>query len=170
MARDESFWTEFEIDYDGTEYPVAIYPTEAAAVDRGMFRGRKAVYEMPFVPFADDARFFLLTSSKAPRRRRSWLDVPSGDADVEFFDSAPERLTREAALAEVARLNAATNGDEWWFAVEIGEPLTHRLNSTMFLRAGQCGELRTSTFTPIRIVRPTKDERQRYVIPAGANC
>lgn len=171
MAREAtSYWAAFDILDDGTEYPTGAHPTEAAARE-GLFGDDQEVYEMPFAPAADDARFFTLNSLDAPDIRSSWVDVPAGDADGDFVDETPERLTRAAAFELVAKLNREAHGEYtdsdrggWWFVVELGRPLSHKLNSTTGLRVGQCGELRTSLFTPIRIVRPTKEECQRYAI------
>ena len=111
------------------------------------------------------------------RDPRSFVDVsPNGELLAEYYLDDSDKLTRDAGLQAVAEVNRAAleqrsdsgrgvDGCRWSALVELGQSPCHVM-AAIQVDAGDVGVARTYQDVPVRLLRPTAEERGRFPMPA----
>lgn len=122
--------------------------------------------------FPGGDRFHEVALDVLPRefQPRFPLDLP---VDVDIFDhwqiTGEELFGREDVLEEVVRLNREllpwsipTNGVTWYAVVEVGDKIEYPTSAFFHVECGGLGYQEHTVYRPVRLVRPTPDEVERY--------
>lgn len=136
---------------------------------------RPAVEQDRFIVLEPNARMVSYEQRRKLKPPASLIDAPHGvEYLVDYILMPSDRLTRDKAIAEAARINAAlckrldrdlSSPIGWAVAIELGRP--EPLEGTIKVNGDGEGEFDIPHSIPVRVVQPTVAEKKAHPLPAS---